>query len=110
MTAQGSDVKQEKQVLRSIIGNNINMYRIKNGYSQDVLAEKVGISPSYVTRIENGQKFVSVYVLLKIAKVLHVSCDTLLSSQPLSSTEGISQLLAGCSNEFIDKTERVIRI
>lgn len=109
MAIRNAAAEIEKQSLMSTIGNNINKHRTKAGFSQDVLAEKAGISSSYVTRIENGQKSASVYVLYKIAKALQVSCDALLASQPPANTEHIAQLFNGCSEEFIEKAERVIR-
>ena len=42
------------------------------GFSQEVLAEKVGISPKYVSRIEIGQQFPAINTLIKLADALNV--------------------------------------
>lgn len=37
-------------------GSLVRTWRERRGYSQQALAERVGVSPSYVTLIENGQR------------------------------------------------------
>ncbi|MCQ2415808.1 MAG: helix-turn-helix domain-containing protein [Lachnospiraceae bacterium] len=60
------------------IGNRIRERRRAKGYTQAVLAEKADISDTYVCYIENGQKKVSMQVLMQIAEALEVSADCLL--------------------------------
>lgn len=54
------------------LGKNIKKFREIKGYSQEILAEKVNLSREYITRIENGQKFVSLKKLFLIADALEV--------------------------------------
>lgn len=61
------------------IGQNIKKFRKKQGYSQEILAEKIGISPSYMSYIESGYKGMSLSTLIKIANALNISADELLS-------------------------------
>ena len=62
------------------IGIKISKYRIKKGLTQEQLAEKVGISYSYMTQIEapNVVKKMSLEVLFDIADVLKVDIKDLL--------------------------------
>ena len=43
--------------LAKILGKNINYYRNLNNLSQERLAEKLGISPKYLSRIECGKQW-----------------------------------------------------
>ena len=62
------------------IGIKISKYRIKKGLTQEQLANKVGISYSYMTQIEapNVVKKMSLEVLFDIADVLRVDIKDLL--------------------------------
>lgn len=59
------------------LGKNIKKYRDAKGFSQEVLAEKVNLSREYITRIENGQKHVSLKKLFCLADVLGVKFSAL---------------------------------
>ena len=62
------------------IGMNISSYRKKMKMNQEELANKVGISYSYLTQIEapNVIKKMSLEVLLDIASALNVDINKLL--------------------------------
>jgi transcriptional regulator with XRE-family HTH domain len=61
------------------LGARIVYYRKINGLTQEKLAEEVGISPQYLSRIENGNypKSVSLSTLMRIAEKLNVTISTL---------------------------------
>lgn len=59
------------------LGRNIKKYRLQNEYSQEFLAEKCNLSREYISRIESGQKYVSLKKIFMIADVLKVSINTL---------------------------------
>ena len=83
------------------IGNHIRERRRAKGYTQAVLAEKADISDTYVCYIENGQKRISMQVLMKIAEALEVPADCLLyGDQSAGRGEYLSEfgkLLEDCS-------------
>lgn len=62
------------------IGIKISKYRIKRGLTQEELANKIGISYSYLTQIEapNVVKKMSLEVLFDIAKALNIDIKDLL--------------------------------
>ena len=62
------------------IGKNISKYRKEKGLTQEELANKVGISYSYITQIEapNVIKKMSLEVLLDLAEALDVDIKDLL--------------------------------
>lgn len=61
------------------ISNNIKKLRKKNGMTQKELAERVGISISYLSKIEaaNCNKSFSLHVLFDIAEALNVDIKEL---------------------------------
>lgn len=61
-------------IVKSIIslGKRIRIYRKKAGLTQDMLAEKLGLSSKYIQYIENGNRNPSLKVIFKIAKILEI--------------------------------------
>lgn len=61
------------------IGQNIRKCRAKVGLTQEALAERVGLSTSYMGAIERGEKIPKLQVFICIANALNTSSDRLLS-------------------------------
>lgn len=59
------------------LGKNIAYYRREKGWSQEFLAEKADLSREYITRIERGQKNISLKKLFLIADILGVKFSVL---------------------------------
>ena len=59
------------------LGQNIAKYRKEKQFSQEKLAEIVGLSREYITRVENGQKNISLKKLFAIADALGVGFNQL---------------------------------
>jgi transcriptional regulator with XRE-family HTH domain/Zn-dependent peptidase ImmA (M78 family) len=57
------------------IGTKLAKNRTERGLTQESLAEAVGISTSYISLIENGQKKPSYSILIKLANYFDVSID-----------------------------------
>ena len=62
----------KKLDIRKIFGENVKHYRKKLGLSQEQLAEKLDISPSHMSVIETGSKFVTYKLLEKLVSILQV--------------------------------------
>lgn len=62
------------------IGAKIVFYRKLKSMTQEKLAEEVGITPQYLSRIENGgyAKSVSLSTLMKIAEKLGITMSELM--------------------------------
>ena len=58
--------------LRTILSNNIKLFREKHGFSQADLAEKADISINFLSSIERGVKWPYPDTLMKIAKALKI--------------------------------------
>lgn len=85
------------------IGQRIKIARIKKKLTQEVLSEKINVSPQHVSNIETGNSSVSLPTLVVIANTLGVSvdellCDTILSSKAVFENE-LEEVLRDC-NEY----------
>ncbi len=54
------------------LGKNLKKYRLDCGMTQEILAEKVGIHPTYVGKLESGKNNPSVKLLFKVSRALGV--------------------------------------
>ncbi len=61
------------------LGQYIRSLRKRNRLRQKELADKAGLSTSYLCEIENGRTNPSLKTLMKIARALNVSCSELLN-------------------------------
>lgn len=99
------------KALEKIMGANIAKYREAARLTQAALAEKIGISTAFVSRVERGQKKMKVETLYATAKALNVSVDALLSTDSSAAQlANINQLLAGQSDEYLEGIEKIIRV
>ena len=57
----------------ALIGKRIRTIREEKGWKQEVFAEKVGLSPTYIGMIERGEKIPKLETFVRIANVLNVS-------------------------------------
>lgn len=63
---------------RRILGENIRHFRARAKWSQERLAERADLHPTYVSDLENGKENVSVDTLARIARVLKVTLRQLI--------------------------------
>jgi transcriptional regulator with XRE-family HTH domain len=67
------------QDLLQLLGDRIRHLREERGWTQVVMAEKVGIDRSFIADVERGKRNISILYLELIAKGLGVSLSKLLS-------------------------------
>ena len=80
------------------IAQQIKEKRKSYGYTQEQMSEKLEMSYSYYTKIENGYQTPSLNTLVKIASALHISLDKLIYGK---TPENPQELL-----QFIDQYDR----
>lgn len=59
------------------LGLNIKKYRLAQCFTQETLAEKIGIHPTYVGKLEGGKNNPSVKMLFKITRALGITLSDL---------------------------------
>ena len=82
------------------IGNNIKFFRNKNQFTQEQLAERLGVSYQAVSKWETNANTPDISLLPKIAALFNVSIDSLFSDN-----------ISSCYDDFQEiKDDDVIRI
>ena len=62
-----------------IFGDNLKRLRVEKGISQEDMAKKIKVHANHVSRYERGLSAPSIEVVEKMAKLLEVSIDELVS-------------------------------
>ena len=60
------------------IGKRIRNARKNLKLTQEKLAEKIDVAPSYISEIERGTSICSLFVIVKIANILKLNLDNLI--------------------------------
>lgn len=69
------------------LGENIKKYRKLGGYTQETLAEAMGMEIKSLSLIETGKGFISANTLAKLSEILHVTPSELFEISDLSENE-----------------------
>lgn len=62
---------------KQILIKQLKFYREKRNFSQDFMAEHIGITQPLYNKIENGSREMTVNTLVKVAEILGISMDSL---------------------------------
>lgn len=91
--------KSAKDLQRlQVIGKSLQKQRLKTGYGQDEVAERLGISTKSYGDYERGDSNPSILRLIQIAEIFECELDELLvgiSSKPDDQAKHIASLLQG---------------
>jgi len=74
-----NNVNDEELALQRQVGKRIREIRLAKGISQERLAHEIGLHRTYVGSLERGERNPSLQVVSRLAKLLEVSTDRLLS-------------------------------
>lgn len=58
------------ETIAKAVGARIRACRLKNGFSQEYLAEQADLHPTYISQIEGGKKNVSVATMERLLRAL----------------------------------------
>ncbi len=82
-----------KEIDTSTIGGRIKAARLRNGYSQEDLAELMHLTPAQISYYENNRNDIKVSVLKEMARYLQVSISYLADDE-YEVGEDIQELIA----------------
>ena len=100
----------KKDPLAVLLGQNILRLRKEAGMTQAQLAEQINVGTTFISRVERGEKYVSIKVLQSLTETFHVSYDALLRSpEAQTSLQNIHVLLDGRSDAYIAWAEQILR-
>jgi len=87
------------------LGERIRELRLKRGWTQQQLAEKVGIQQKQISSYERGANVPSGQTFISLAKAFGVSLDYLAQISPHTSTQA-----AIADLDLLEKVQRVDRL
>lgn len=70
-------MNNQEKMLRIHIGKKIKLARTKASYTQEQLAEKLSLSPRYISQLERGIAFGSATTITNVCKALNINSDFL---------------------------------
>lgn len=91
--------------VRQILKENIKEIRNGENLSQQELAEKCGLSPSFLGEIEIGKKYPSLQTLEKIALALKIDVYRLLLDKDSSGDPRLNAFAKDVSNAVVELIE-----
>ena len=99
---------------KALIAKKIKQYRHIERMSQETLADKIGVSDTYIRKLESGERTPSLETTLALAAALNTSPNQLLlpaSGFDRSAANNIMRLLNDCSSsEFTILYENMIEL
>lgn len=95
------------------LGNRVRTVRRQHSLTQEQLAEKVGISASFLGHIERGTRVASLETLVAICNTLNVTPEHLLSASlhnfDSKMPEGLSEQERAKLSEFLRLAQDTLR-
>ena len=81
------------------LGERIRNIRLSAGISQETLGDMLGLSYSHISRIENGQKRITLDSLVDLAMIFKIRIDQLLFGEQEQEIEDVfREVLSGLSD------------
>lgn len=98
--------------IKKQLGTKIKRLRQKRGYTQEQLAEKMGIATRTLSGIEIGENFVTAETLEKVFDVLNVSSSELFAFDHIKPREElINEIVSDLQNiQDSEKIETIYKI
>lgn len=95
------------------IGRRVKAARLKCGITQEVLAERTGLSLPHISNIETGNTKLSLPAIIRVANALSVSvdallCDNVKQAKVIFEAE-LQQLLSDCTTEELRVLVEVLK-
>ena len=92
------------------IGARIRKQREQFGYTREVLAEKLDVTPKFCADIELGNRGMSVQTLCRISQVLKLSTDYILFGASKESQTFSETLLRHCTPSEQKYAEDILKL
>ena len=84
------------------MGKKLKALRLEKNFTQKQIAERIGLATSAISSYESGMRYPSYDVLVKLARIFHVSTDYLLG---MTNTRNID--VTGLTD---DEIELIVRL
>lgn len=90
----GSDLSAVTSRMFASISNNIKIQRVRHGYTQERLAELLGISTQYLSQLERGESKPSLKLLVAASRCLGCPLYSLIPETLDTGSGGVEQAVA----------------
>jgi transcriptional regulator with XRE-family HTH domain len=90
----------DEQECRALLSQNIKRFRAKLGLSQLDLALQLNISPTFLSDIEKGKKWLSPNTLVRLAGALNIEVYELFKPEMEMSPQDIGGILEHCIDDM----------
>ena len=101
-----------KSEIDKTFGKILKDFRLKNNYTQEVMAEKLGISLKYISRIENGYSGIKTKTLINYMNILGITPNTIFKefmiNKEITKQIDISEKLNQLSEEKLNFVDNMI--
>lgn len=96
-----------------VVGERLKSARVKKGYTQEVLAELVNLSVTFISRIERGSSHINLTRLNQFCELLNITEGEILNGASVSAknylSDDLSNLLKSCPPEKIKLVYNVVK-
>ena len=93
----------------NVLGPKLKDARIKKGYTQDFLAEKIDMSTDLLRNIENSRNIGSLTTLVNLCNELEISLDYLLSDLIKKDTIGLDSKLLDYTKKLTNEDKKILK-
>ena len=101
-----------KSEIDKTFGKILKNFRLKHNYTQEVMAEKLGISLKYISRIENGYSGIKTRTLINYMNILGITPNTIfkefMTNKEIIKQIDISEKLNQLSEEKLNFVDNMI--
>lgn len=81
------------------LGYRLKAAREERNLTQERLAEMVGITPGYLSEIENKKTIPSFTILASLCRILNLSLDDIIYHTNSDTAKNISRLVSQCNEQ-----------
>lgn len=93
-----------------LFGERLRSKRNELSFTQEYVADKIGISLRFYQMIERGEKSVSLDTLIKLSRTLTISIDYLLFGSVASFESPVAEVINGLSPRQREDAYQILRI
>ena len=91
-----------------LIGERIKFWRQQRSLTQEQLAEKVELTPGFISLIETGKKRASLETLLSICRALNITLNDLLVGNQINQTSDYNTEFSELTVKLNESEKRLV--
>jgi len=100
------DIKKINDLKSKTLGNNIKSIRKKSNYTQEEFAEKLDITPQFLSSVERGINNISLTTAINICKI--TNCSPSLLFKDIINAASITDKYELLNSEYKDVVAKMI--